>query len=331
MMRNIRRSVWALLALPALALGSEYSVSFFQGLFIVRKGDQTTQIPLVQPETQPPLYISYRRDDAWVVWDDRGLTLRRGKKVFSTKLKEIATSPKLQTPEQLKKTVELIEKGTRKVEATALSGSRRIGTDVYFLLRWDDSEGTPWLEALVKVDLTAEKLIPQLVGKFDGLSLSNADIDDKLILHKDALGVITRNGEDWGEALFTPGAKVFSYRKLGRGLQSFRMSGNLAGQFVDTSTYGASLAGLVDLSEGRREESLETRGSIELLGGNIAVIKQKSHRVLRNLATGAETNLDPSAQFRLIPEGVLAYWGGMKPKKAVLYRTSDWSVLGAWN
>lgn len=318
-------------ALACVAFASEYSLSFFQGRFIVRKGEATSEAQVDEPEVKPTLFVAYRRDDAWAVWDDRGLTLRKGKRAVSTRLKEIGTSPKLQEHNELKKSVQLIRKGDRTAGATALSGSKRIGDTVYFLLRWDDTEGKPWLEALVKVDLSEPKLIPHLVGKFSGLSMAKGEIDDKLIVHKSALGVITKDGDTWGEALYATSDKVFSYRKLGMGLKSFKLDKSLTGLFVDSSSYGATLAGLVDLKEGTRDEAMETRGTVELVGDDLALIGSNGTKALRNLKTGAELLLTDDAQYRLTPEGVIVFWGGRRPKRAVLYHSSDWSTLATWN
>lgn len=316
--------------LVPIASAGEYSLNYFQGLFIIRKGEDTTQVSLEETVSKPPLYVAYRKNDAWAVWDDRGLTIRKGKRVFSTKLPEISTSPKLQTREQLVETVDLIKNGKRSTEARALSGSKRIGSEIYFLMRWMDSEGKTWLEALVGVNLDEEKPIPRLLGKFEGLSLASAEIDDKLMLHKDALGILTRKGEEWGESIYAPGGKVFSYRKLGYGLKNFKLVSGQTGEFVDTAKYGATLAGRIALTDGRRDELIETRGKVTLVGSSVALIENKGKAALRNLITGAEIGLEAGSHYRVAPQGLLVYYGDTRPTKAYLYNTSDWSVLASW-
>ena len=90
---------------------SNYTLSLFEGNFVLRSRSEVQRIPVIVPATRPALVMLYRRDRNYAVWDDRGLTVRAGKYVHSTRLTEISVSPKLFTPDEIQRTVDLIHSG----------------------------------------------------------------------------------------------------------------------------------------------------------------------------------------------------------------------------
>jgi len=158
------------------------NLRLFQDSFVVRLGAQKADVPIQLPREKPALSVSFRKNQTYAVWDDRGLTIRIGKTAKSTRLEEIAVTPKIFTADEIRETAGLIKAKKRSKKAASLSGARRIGTTVYFLLRWEDSAGKPWMESLVSVDLAKPTFHPTLLARLPGLSLADKPIDDKLIL-----------------------------------------------------------------------------------------------------------------------------------------------------
>src|SRR4051812_48053687 len=105
---------------------------FYQDSLIIRRGNDKEAVPLQLAKKPAPLSVLYRRNKTFAVWDERGLTVRIGKKVRSTHLPDIAVSPRVFPRDEILKTIDLIHRGKRKKGANALSGSRRIGNTAYF-------------------------------------------------------------------------------------------------------------------------------------------------------------------------------------------------------
>lgn len=306
------------------------TLTFSDGKFVISRAGKTETVAIDGTSEKGPKFVAYRRNDTWAVWDKRGLTVRIGKTVRSTKLPELAVHPKLQSRPAIRTTLELVKEGKRQKEVSGLSGSRRIGNDVYFLARWDDDNG-PWLEALVKVSLDAAKPAYQLVGKFPGLSQSHDAIGDSMGVEGSSLTVIERKEDEWGLSFYTPAVKAFGFKKLGDGLAS--MAAGVGGQviFVEKTSYGAKVGGTVDLSGGSRVENFEGRGDVSPVDGLSPVIYRISSEgssVLHNAQSGAEVSIPFGAHVVRTANGILV-WAG-KPDSATLYESSRWRPLAKW-
>ena len=156
------------------------TLEYYQDHFVVRRGVEAWRVPAHPPATRPVLAVAFRRNQNYAVWDERGLTIRRGEQVRHTFLPDVPTSPRLFEREEILNTVELIRAGKRKRDADSLSGAMRIGNDAFFLVRWEE-DGKPWTEALVSVDLSASSLQPKVLGRFEGVSVAYRPIDDRLV------------------------------------------------------------------------------------------------------------------------------------------------------
>lgn len=321
----------ALALLTAIQGSPKITLQLFQGEFVIRQGSRKSLVPIKLDPAKPPLAVVFRKNQNFAVWDDRGLNVRVGKKLVSYRLGEIAVSPRINERDQILETIDLIHKGKRTKGATALSGAKRIGNEAYFLVRWDDSSGKPWLEALVKVDLTAKVPGWKLLGKFEGLSLAQKPIDDKLILHNGSLAVIARRDSDWGESFYSASLKAFGFKKIGANLVDFIPTKGFDGLFVEKSDYGTSIAGSVDLETGKRQEMLETRGSIRPIDSDLPLIAVIGGSSLRNADSGAEVRLPASAGVRRTSDGIVVWTPLAKPTKAWLYEPERWQALATWN
>lgn len=285
----------------------------------------------VAPAAPPAQKVVFRKDDNFAVWDSRGISVRHGKKAKSSKLVEMALTPKLFTRDEILRTKTLLGSGIRRKEASALSGAMRLGNDAFFLVRWVESTGKPWLEALVKVDLDSGALKPSLVGKFDGLSLAGEPVDDKVFLLGGALCVITKSESGWSLAKYDPALKTFSSDALGVGLVSFTPLGREMGVFVEKKQTGSLMIGRIDLSTGTRRNLHETREPVEILDGKRPSVAILGHSWLLNLESGAKTPVPAGAGVRRTPAGVLVWWPLSAPTKAVMLDPERWTQLAKWS
>lgn len=321
----------ALLGLSLVAQAASPSLKFSGKAFVIQVDGQKEVVPL--KENAPPVRSvwSFRKDDKWAVWDlKRGLTIRSGRRVRSTRLAAVPVSPRLFSREEILATARLISSGARKQDASAIAGAKRIGAKVYLLARWSDRTGKPWLEALIAVDFEDEMPAPKLLGRFDGLSLAKGLVDDKLLILGNQLAIVARMGGGWGVARYDPESTVFTSVMLGQGLSRYDVLNHRLGLFQEPTSYGTTRVGRVDLANGLRRGLFETRGSASLVDREeplLFVLRRRGGAWLRNAETGAEVKIPPSARVRKVAAGVIVWSPALKPMFAALYDPSRWAVL----
>lgn len=309
------------------------TLNYFQENFIVRIGDKREIVPLTLPKDKPVLSVSFRKNKNYAVWDDRGLSIRIGKTAKSTRLEDIATSPKAFSAEELAENVDLIQKKQRTRGATALSGAKRVGNLVFFLARWEEKGGKPWLEALVSIDLTEDTFHPKFHARLPGLTLADKKIDDRLFVLSDRLSAVSRKSDQWGVTSFDPDAGKFEFKELGKNLESFQPLSARVGAFVERTDYGAKVGGRVDLTSLARKNLVEGKGTLKFADKSeplIALFSKGSQVRLLNTDTGAELELLSSVAMRRTPLGLVVWSPFNNPKRAWLYSFERWSQLAEW-
>jgi len=323
--------VTALLAAGFLAYPAvpPYTLTYREGRFVVSAGQGSETVPLVTPRDIPKTSVLFRSDQTFAVWDKRGITIRVGKRVWSTHLTDIAVTPKLFSRDQILQTVDLLRAGTRHREASSLAGALRIGERTFFLIQWDDTAGEPWLEALIEVDLGIQNPEPKLVGRFDGLSTSRGFISDDLFLLHGHLAVATRRPHDWGIADFSPSNNQFEFTSMGDQLLTW-----LPPRFyTEQREYGTIIGGEIDERQMESKILFEDRGSAEWVDRflpPLAVIKQRTGFVIRNGTTGTETGIPADLGVGRSKSGVILWTPKVHPTNATLYDPDSWSVLATW-
>jgi hypothetical protein len=309
-----------------LALGqrpqNQYTLGYSADTFILAKGAVKETISTDPPEPKERI-VSFRRDKRWAVWDERGLTTRDGDWMASERLEAVPLSPRLFKRAEILATLGKIKAGRRQREASGLSGSKRIGSTVYLLPRWDEDDGTPWLEALVAVDLSQVHPKPKLIGSFGGLSLARTEIDDRLGITDGKLTVAVNRAGTWGVASYDPKTGQFAYKPNGVRLLAFEPDGRM----IEKTSYGTVLAGRWD--GGRTIPWLETRGTAEFVPGEGPILVRAGD-LLRNAVSGAELRLQPDAAVRRGKAGVLVFWPEGSPRSARLYEPNRFEELARW-
>jgi hypothetical protein len=271
-----------------------------------------------------PDHIAFRRDNRYAVWDNRGLTVRDGTKVSSTKLGDIAVSPRAFPHDQIVKNLELFKSKKRSKDSDSLSGSTRLGTKCYFVPRWTDKEGQTWLEALVMVDLAESNPKPKFLGSFKGFSSSYKPIDDKLFVVKDQLSIVSKQAETWGVSTYDDNQSTFEFNPLGSNLVSYFRGG----YFLESTSYGTYIVGQIDLGTGIRKNLFETRSkSVELSdGSSLAVLRNKDNTIVKNLKTGGQVTHSANAYVSSINNYVLI-WTKNSRTTAWLYEPVRWTAV----
>ncbi len=269
-------------------------------------------------------HIAFRRDQRWAVWDHRGLTIRDGKNAISTKLGDIAVSPRAFSRDEILKTLDQFKTGKRQKDSDALSGSLRLGSKCYFLPRWTDKEGKSWLEALIEVDLNQPNPRPKFLGRFKGFTSALKLIDDRLFLVKDRLSVVSAEGGTWGLGSYADNTSSFEFSPLGTNLISYFRGG----YFLESTSYNTYIVGQIDLGSGLRKNLFESRSkSIDLKdGSSVAVVRQKGSTIVKNLRTGGQITTDGNAYVAPIDKYVLV-WTKEQRTSAYLYEPVRWTAV----
>lgn len=269
-------------------------------------------------------HIAYRRDDRWAVWDSRGLTVRDGAKASSTKLGDIAVSPRAFTRDEILKNLDFFKAKKRAKDSDSLSGSVRIGTKCFFLPRWTAKDGETWLEALVVVDLAESNPKPKFLGRFKGFSSSFRPIDDKLFVVKDQLSIVSKQGDTWGLSSYDNAQSSFEFNPLGSNLVSYFRGG----YFLESTSYGTYIVGQIDLGTGVRKNLFETRSkTVELTDGSaLAILRSKDNTVIKNLKTGGQVTHSANAYVTPVNNYVLV-WTKDERTTAWLYEPVRWTTV----
>ncbi len=309
------------------------TLQYYQQTFVIRLSNHVERVPLVEPKPKAPLFVTFRKNDTYAVWDDRGLTVRKKSKVSSSHFEDIAVSPKAFKHDEILKTLDRIQEGQRTKEASGISGARRIGNHAFFLVRWDEKNGKPWSEALVSVDMVAKKPVAQFLGKFEGLSSGTKPIDEKLQIVEGKLGIVSHTKDRWGLATYDPATKEFEFHPLGGNLVSFETLNPTQGLFVETSSYGTTIAGRVDLISGTRKIFYEGREQVryvDLLDPIVVLGVAGGKTKVVNCTTGLERVLPFVLDARRAGEDILLWTPSSSPKAAWLLSPKTWEPEARW-
>lgn len=334
-------TVFSLLALglaqTAKPPANQVQLKYANGSFSIVNGSETTRIPL-QPSTddadvRPPERILFRKDDAFVVWDARGLSIRKGEKVNTSLLDEIAVSPKLFSEAEIQESYALWFLGLRSFGAVRAVGAKRIGNSVFMIAEWQEVSGDAWLHVLLEADLSNEETEPTVVGRLPGLALNVTDDWDRLLLTQRGLVAFADGANGWGRVVVDAKAKALSFEPLGQGLVEVRKRSDKIAHYKYRTEYGSLVMGQVPLASGDAVPLIETKGNVRLLDSEtpwLFVEADQKGRDLHNSETGAERMIPTDSGIRRTPKGILVWSPLSKPTFAELLDTSRLEVIARW-
>jgi len=331
---------WTAFSSPAPQAQLPVRVVLQGSRFTLASGPKRDQVPvqsasLEEPESKkwPEGRVMFRKDDAYVVWDSRGLTTRKGAWVHSSFLTEIPVSPKIFTRDEIVQTNLLVQGGERKRTVSNLLGAFRDGTKVYLLLQWLNADNQPWLEALSVVDLADERPKSRLIGRFAGITLPIPPGENRLFLRDGKVAVWMKTDDYWGIGLLDSETETFDSIRVGGQLEAVGTVNDSLGWFVEKTGHPSQVLGRFHRRLLHRRDLVETRGSVRLMDGRepwIAVVHDDPGIFLQNLETGARLKLPTDPGFRWTAFGVLVWSPRIKPSTAVLYEPGRWTRLGEW-
>lgn len=327
----------ALAALLLLDANSQEppTIQFIEDGFRIQGAANRIWVPVRRLPMIPRSAVSFRQGVKWAVWDERrGMTIRAGRFVKSSKLQDVPLSPKLFSREEILRTRSLISSGRRTREASALSGAKRLGDVVFLLARWEERDGRPWLESLISVDLAEKRPTWKLIGRFDGFTLADQPVDDKLLMLDGQLAVVARLPSGWGVARYDPKSTIFTSILIGQRLACYFPLSQRLGIALEPTGYGATVVRRVDLTAASTETLFETRGDIELVDASdplLFILRRSGETLLHNADSGAEERIPSLSRVKRTDMGVLIWSPASSPTYAILYDPSRWSILARWN
>lgn len=327
---------WSAALLALQVQTPKVTLTYFQEHFIVRDGAFNESAPLKLPEPATKLSTVFRRNATFAVWDERGLTIRVGSRVKSSKLPDIATSPKAFARDEILETLSEIRKGRRTREASGLSGAIRVGNRAFFLARWEDHSGKPWAESLVQVELSQTFPEPKMLGRPAAMSLGSLPIDDKLFILEGKITYVASKKDHWGIEQFDPHSGRFTFEELGGTLLSYIAAEGTktSGLFVERTFYGTTVAGRIDLATRNRKAFSESRAKMRFVDGaepSCIIQSSGSRASLLNASTGAQFGTSDAWAVRRTSRGLIIWTPVDNPKRAWLYDPARWQVLTWWN
>ena len=279
-----------------------YQLRYFQGEFILRKDREAWRVRVPPAPPAPVTSIAYRRDDCWAVWDERGLTIRVGDKLTSSKLEGIARSPRIFPHAELVESLEKVRKGERSAFASGIGGSRRLGNYAYFVPRWLDKTGAVWLEALVRVDMTKPNPKPELVARIPGTTLVRNALDKWLLADDGGLALPVTTTEGWA-ILRIKDEQVFPYPQEGALMD---LNGDRYIQRLSSNLYQY---GLVDWKTPKLTMQYESRVPLAFtpVDPDLLISQSETKSSVVFLPTGAQWNLPARSMIEAIGPFLLAY------------------------
>lgn len=273
----------------------------------------------------------YRKDDAFVVWDARGLSIRKKDKVVVTRLSGATTSEALWGRLKSAQNRVLIDVGGYASAAHELVDHRRIASEVLMLYRWRRPNGDVWFDALIAIDLDAKSPGVQLVGRYD--EVSEVPGRGALLLSDSDVCLVERQESQWNLVrLQRKVAKTSKTEFPGRLLTLDHLGGKSIG-FVSRSDYETQSAGRLSWATGRISTIAEAKGAIGFLpgaGATVAWIRDAEGLWLNDVESGSKLKVDPAARFRRIGENVVVWTEKSGPNEATLYQPNRWLRLAHW-
>lgn len=275
--------------------------------------------------------IQFRKDDAFVVWDSRGLTVRHGSAVSTTRFERLPTDPAHFSRDQIADHRLAIRFGERSAGANRVIASKRFGNTAYFALDWVDRNGHSWLQAIVRVPLDTDKPKAELIAKVDGtLEPIGKDV---LPVLQGRLFWVEQNDRTWGIAAYDIAKGALSRKDMGKRLIEARLHSGRIGHFLEEATDGRSLLGRFDLLSRSRRDLVESTGYVTLLDHSspwIAMVRDETGVSLQNLETSARLKVDLDQRVSRNGKWVVVSNGAPKVLSAVAYDAERWTPIARW-
>lgn len=274
--------------------------------------------------------ILFRKDETFVVWDSRGLSVRRDGKTTTTRFESFLLDPKYHSPIELAENRHLLQLGKLKRGCTEAVAAMRYSESTLWILRWNRSTGEPHEDILAVCSIKTGR--PRLVGKLKGQLVASGGVTDRLSILNDKLCFIESDGRQWGVVQWDINTSRVTRSGLGERLMQAGKMGPRARSFVEATSHGTTILGRVDLQTMKRRDLAETPDRILLIDKAVPWIALvfDGDQWIQNLESGAKKKLADGTLVKRTPEGVLVWSGDQSPRDAMLLDPDRWNVLATW-
>lgn len=268
-----------------------------------------------------------------MVWDSRGLSIRKGSAIKTTGLGDAVLSPKLFDEDQIHRNYTLLLAGVIQRQATRPVGAKRVGNSVYLLAEWQDIAGEPWMEAVFQVDLAEPTPTFGLIEGLPGKSMNVTEDWDRLLLTQRGIVAFVNGPEGWGRAVLDSAQKKFLYEPLGKSVVEVRKRTDRLAHFISKTEYGSTVMGQVPIAVGEAIPLIETKGNVRLLDSELPwlfIEADQRGRDLHNSDTGAERMIPSDTVVVRTPKGILVWAPATNPTFAELLDINRLEVIARW-
>lgn len=325
----------ALIASVMLGSQSAPSLTFQDNTFFYRTGDQVTPVylddPLPNPEFQSEI-LYYESEVGTIVFDRRGLGVPIDGMLQFTKLPFVFTSDRVFTEAEQTEIEQKLASGEYQRDPAGLSGFAVHEGFPIFVVRFVQTGGEPWFDAVVRLNLDSRPPRSEVLGKLQGTAFGRTLIRDRVIHSGDSLSLLTRTTEGWGLEVFDLSTRRSEFTRLGSRIDDGHIDPSARYGWTQTATaYGTRVLGFIDLARSRHEEVLEIRGNlVQFEPPYFLKYALGSEAFIVDLSTGAKVPTSRESRMAAFQGALLVYSPADSPRNAIVYRNGDFWILARW-
>jgi hypothetical protein len=321
-----------------LALSQEplREITFLDGMFTIKGPEGQTKVS-IKPGFQAMNTATGR---LWLplagtvlTFDQNGVGFRRNNRVSYAAYTAAATSDKFFTKEQIDEINRDVANGKKKLEVSAVSGWEKIGDSAILLLRWDQTDGKPWLEVLMKFEFPGGKPKVTTLGRMTNFTLATGRVNDKLLIENNKLFAVTTDSKSSSLETYNLETSQFSKFDLGVRFTDAKLAENsLSGMGLQKTPAGTTIVSIIEREPVSSRQVAEIRGSIQgLYSPSMLLYAHENRRTLTNLASGAEITIPKDCGIESVAAGMLLWTPKQNPQVAALYSAGSFRTLARWS
>ncbi len=304
------------------------------GFFVITEGTVVTKVNTKQWAKPRETAFALKDRKSTLSWDAKGLTVKTGTQVRTTKFADLPTLAKFFTPDEIQSYRSQLASKEVKADAVALSGWERVGEILYLVPRWETKAKKTWLEMIVRVDLNKPSPWIEPMAVVDGFSTAKLAVEDHLIRTPGGVGMVAERDGEWGFSFWGMKDPATTFRAIGQFPRLFDVNADgTVLRFIEKTSYGTQLAGMAKLPTGERSDLAENRDPMHFPGDTAEIVQISSPKsvTLRNTESGLELKLPASVGVRNVPPGVLVWVPRENPTQAVLYSRAGLRAIARWS
>jgi len=308
------------------------AIDFRDGFFIVTEpGGEVTKVnSRVWPKAHPTGF-ELKHPNATLAWSSRGLSITVGPSVRTARFAEMTASPKFMSRAEIDDIAKRVTSGNVVREVSSLAGWEQVGDMLNLLIRWEDKAKKPWLEGLVRIDLSKKSPWYEPLAVTRTISDATGPVDDQLYPTANGVYALASNNDSWGINVFS--GSTFKFTPVGRFSKRAEVSSDSRLiRVVEKTNYGMNLVASVTAPTGIRTNLFETRGEVSFPGDDMTLVTviSTTSTTVRNTTSGLELELPKDVGLRSVRAGLLVWVPAKDPRQAVLYNRDSLRSVARW-